>query len=778
MKKQLIFCLLLIPFSSGVASDYNAEAINRIIGEKGARWTATENRITAMAAEERKMLCGEIMLPDYSVNPEILSFEAVKDIPSHLDWRDNNGNWVTPVRDQGQCGSCVAFSELGQIESWWKIRNANTDTVIDLSEQIILSCSNAVTCAHGGYMSSVLEWVKLNGVPLEECMSYQALDGIPCSNACDDWQAQSVTIPGWGWVSYEKDIVANIKSALYRHPVSASFTVYSDFYGYHSGVYEHVYGNAEGGHAILIVGWDDEEQSWICKNSWGVDWGEEGYFRIKWGDSNMGDYAPFIYDGMTSRVSVQLAPDIFEFDMTVGDSSIHELEVTNIGPDNLEYAAMDYMYGNGVPAWMEIMDGGGVLAPGETMPIRFKVKTRELDPGTYRARLGVRSNDSYLPLKELICRLNLVPPDHDLKVSQILLPNDYVRIFSYMQFTSTISNEGLSSETNVDVLGTIRMGDQIVFSDTVRIDAIAQFGVISIKFDSLYITQSGVLDIHVELLNLDNDHNGYNDYLNQTVEVKHLVDSFENECDLWLCEGGWGVSNLLNGHSGSHSAHVNSGAFPYLNDMSGSMTFVPGFELHAVKSAVIKYYTRYATEKDKDVCYIEVSGDNEKWDLMDTISGINLAWTQRELNITDYIKPEYPRVWVRFRFISDSDINNVGVLIDDIEIYPLESTHVSDFSQPSAQPTDLALFQNYPNPFNPVTTISYRLPSESDVDLSIYNLNGQRILTLMNGRQTAGHYTITWNGRDDAGSLMSSGIYLYRLNAGNEIQTRKLTLMK
>ncbi len=90
-----------------------------------------------------------------------------------------------------------------------------------------------------------------------------------------------------------------------------------------------------------------------------------------------------------------------------------------------------------------------------------------------------------------------------------------------------------------------------------------------------------------------------------------------------------------------------------------------------------------------------------------------------------------------------------------------------------AIPRDYSLLQNYPNPFNPVTQIKYALPKDCNVKLTIYNILGQKVATLVDGKQKAGYKIAKW----DAGSL-SSGIYLYRLKAGDFMQTRKMVVLK
>lgn len=97
---------------------------------------------------------------------------------------------------------------------------------------------------------------------------------------------------------------------------------------------------------------------------------------------------------------------------------------------------------------------------------------------------------------------------------------------------------------------------------------------------------------------------------------------------------------------------------------------------------------------------------------------------------------------------------------------------------PDEAPTSFELMQNYPNPFNPVTEISYSLPQSSHVEISIYNIYGQRIKTLVNSDQPTGSYEIIWDGKDSAGREVSSGIYFYRMQTDSFQETRRMTLLK
>jgi len=93
-------------------------------------------------------------------------------------------------------------------------------------------------------------------------------------------------------------------------------------------------------------------------------------------------------------------------------------------------------------------------------------------------------------------------------------------------------------------------------------------------------------------------------------------------------------------------------------------------------------------------------------------------------------------------------------------------------------PTEYSLDQNYPNPFNPTTSIGYYLPTASNLTIDIYNILGSKVTTLFNGKQDAGSHTVVWNGTDNFGNSVASGIYFYQMSAENFNQTRKMMLLK
>ena len=114
----------------------------------------------------------------------------------------------------------------------------------------------------------------------------------------------------------------------------------------------------------------------------------------------------------------------------------------------------------------------------------------------------------------------------------------------------------------------------------------------------------------------------------------------------------------------------------------------------------------------------------------------------------------------------------------DIGAYYYPTTVDVDDNFGGALPISFELTQNYPNPFNPVTTIQYSLPRRSSVRIDVFNLLGQKVRTLVNRKESAGSYSITWDGLSSSGESVSTGVYFYRFQAGNHVETKKMLLLK
>lgn len=246
---------------------------------------------------------------DYGFTPSLREKEEVDEtLPKSIDWRNNMGkNWLSPIKDQGRCGSCVAFAVMGMIESAYNIQSYGMNYDVNLSEQYLFACGGA-KCTQGWYLSSGLDFMKKTGAPDEVCAPY--LSGnmgadFSCSSACSSANSRKVYINSYkSYGGYFSPAPLNdIKKALQAGPMMSRMTVYEDFMLYSSGVYKHVTGGVAGGHAITIVGYNDDDHAFIVRNSWGPAWGENGYFRIDYDDIS----------GVGSEAYQIVVPDVINF---------------------------------------------------------------------------------------------------------------------------------------------------------------------------------------------------------------------------------------------------------------------------------------------------------------------------------------------------------------------------------------------------------------------------------------------------------------------------------
>jgi len=334
----ILFFVMLLPLAAQERIDI--ESVRRAIKRQNASWQAGESWVTRLDSAGQRALLGTRpgpRSPQEALERKIELPPAAAELPASFDWRNHDGDWLTSVKNQGNCGSCWIFSATAQIESWWKIYNDSPLTEIDLSEQHVLSCVATGNCEQGGYIEDALDYAVYYGIPDETCFPYAGRDDKLCSESCADWQSRAESIAGWGYITLQEPTVENIKNALMYHPVSASYIVYEDFYWYSGGVYEYAWGQRLTGHAVLIVGWNDADSSWTCKNSWGPYWGENGYFRIKWGNCGIGKYMPFIYDEVLNVNPLRVTPSSLAFSGNAGDTLALTLNLENTGSGGVEY---------------------------------------------------------------------------------------------------------------------------------------------------------------------------------------------------------------------------------------------------------------------------------------------------------------------------------------------------------------------------------------------------------------------------------------------------------
>jgi C1A family cysteine protease len=268
-------------------------ALRDQLDRSGARWEAADNPIARLAPDDIRLRLGadppaDAVSLDDRERAAAQRFEqygvaTAPGAPAAIDWRNSGGtNFVGPVRDQKNCGSCVAFGVIATVEAAIRVKAGAADLAVDLSEAHLFYCHGGAdgrNCGNGWWPNRALDAFKSIGVVDENCFPYTP--GDQACRTCDDWRDRLTKITDFKSLTSVADMKAAIATT---GPLVSCFAVYDDFPAYNSGVYHRTSNTRLGGHCICIVGYDDAQKCWIAKNSWGSDWGESGFFRIGYGE--------------------------------------------------------------------------------------------------------------------------------------------------------------------------------------------------------------------------------------------------------------------------------------------------------------------------------------------------------------------------------------------------------------------------------------------------------------------------------------------------------------
>jgi C1A family cysteine protease len=290
----LAICLSAPSTVLGQMSSADIAALRQQAEAEAWTFTVGENSATSRSLDQ---LCGLVEPEDWWIDAPFDPCRGANELPESWDWCDEG--CCTPIRNQQSYGTCWAFATVGPLESkvLWQYSKSK-----DLSEQWLVSCNHHGWGIWGGWFAHGYhnwerprDWCLGTGAVRESEFPY--VGPAPCG--CPYLHVYRIS--DWAYVGSDAGVpsVEAIKYAIYRYgPVSAAVYVDAAFQAYNGGVFNHD-GTGQVNHGIVLVGWDDNQGSdgiWCLRNSWGTNWGEDGYMRIEYGCSSVGYAACYIGD--------------------------------------------------------------------------------------------------------------------------------------------------------------------------------------------------------------------------------------------------------------------------------------------------------------------------------------------------------------------------------------------------------------------------------------------------------------------------------------------------
>jgi hypothetical protein len=324
MKKKIVeifVCMMLVLTS--VSMTVNSE--NNIIDDDKAIVTNTEDDCGCGVTNEDKVRYRLMKERPIPLDVDVSNWKpTVIDTPDYFNWMDYEGkDWTTQAKDQNPCGGCWLFAAVGALESILNVREGKADLDVDLSEQYVLSClPRAGNCIGGEpypafyyIMSNKSSGNNCNGIIPESCFPYKGIDAegcdaygcnhdpVLCDEKCENWEDYLIPISDWGiWYpdgsSENRDAIKT--QIMQQGPVTSALMVTYFAHGVDNLV-DWLLKNHESNdfytsslqfdtinHHVVIVGWKDIPEIsnggyWIIKNSWGLEYGYDGFFNIGYG---------------------------------------------------------------------------------------------------------------------------------------------------------------------------------------------------------------------------------------------------------------------------------------------------------------------------------------------------------------------------------------------------------------------------------------------------------------------------------------------------------------
>jgi len=797
---------------AGEASRRQAELeeVQRSIEENGYSWVAGHTEISDLPEEERQNLLG-LKVPEHyeQILEEIRSrtlLSAPMALPSRFDWTDSAA--VSPVRYQ-RCGDCWAQCSVGAMESQLLIYD---DDATRLSVQQAIDCNFGSSGCDGGWWEDVYDMYMAVGAVTQACFPYR--NGS--EGNCDQDVCEIVTYLD----SYEfiDTSVASIKQYVLTYgPVAVGMSVYNSFSYYNGGCYETTQ-SGDINHGVLIVGWDDDlcggQGAWHIKNSWGTNWGENGYAWMKYGTADIGYAACVTYYNARDRVKLTYESCLIDDSAGDGDGIAEpgETVVMRVSVDNERWDTAT----NVSATLMSLTPGVQVLISGSTsfpdVPGAAVVESNPphysvaIDPAVTCGRRahfalsiecdqGAYSDNLYFDIGDAVATVfaddaesdlgwAMAAPDDDATSGGWVRKNprgsilgghlvqaerDHGPGISILAFITANTNRSFHSDF-ADVDG----GKRTLLTPAFDLDDRASA---LVRYWKWYTNDTGDSTAD-DVWTVDVSADGGLNWVNLETQTESHREWRESEFDLaqYVPLSGQVVLRFVASDYGNDSTVEAAVDDLEITGCPASVDALPpevvvtspnGGEELIENTEVAIEWTASDDYGFREVAVLASYDDGFTYgDTLGILTGFETSLT--------WLVPAGPHPSCRIGVGAVDRGYNAAFDESDAPFSIVQDAAGIERDVDGNLPDQVVLVGSEKNPFSGSTHIFFGVPRRMEVAIKVFDTRGRCVEDLMNAPAEAGYHSVVWDGKSSSGAVVSPGMYFVRLSAEDKVKTAKV----